>query len=673
MTDYVSKYTLLFKDLASKGLLRVAAVSKAMTRGLQVASTALATVGAVGALAAIKLSNAFSERADEIAKFTKETGFAAKSMQELDFIADRQGAKFETVKKGVQKFNKALGELRGGTGDLVLKLKFLNPELKKQLLGIKSNEDAYWAMLKAIAETPDAADKAALASGAFGAKGAAAILRITAQGVDGLEKLRAEATKFRPPLSAAQLKMAEKYQDSLTNLKAVFGSLGDSAGGALLPIMDDLAVKFANFVVENREMINLKISDIFSKISDSMKKVDFKQITEGAQKFVIAGGQLITKSVTLIDKLGGVGNIAKGLLAIFVVGKVVAFAASFAVLAVSLKGTGPFFLMMAGNIKKVALAMKILMGAMGPIPLIITGIILAGVLLYKNWEKVKGFALKLGVDLDKVWLGIKGVVVKVASDVVLRVSYIIKGFKLLLSFGSKLAKGFGSFMGSISGEVGASFSKIKIYLSKISLSVKSKMSSVKSSFLLLLGPIGLVIKNYSKLKDGFANISSGVSSGISNTWQGIKGVLSNTPQIFSILPSSFGQSVKALQPFFKSMSKGFSSNLNGIKSLTTNTWEGIKSVIESGVNFWIGKINNILKVYNDFVTGPIGRKLGLAETKLINRVELNNAANSRAAQKGSVEVTLKGKVDGAQVSATTRSSGIATAVGSNAPFGRLSF
>lgn len=242
--DVTAIYRLKFKDLASKGLLKVQGIAKGMGKALTAASKGIGLAALGASAAAIKITDAFANRGDEINKFARQINVSAESLQALEFIANRQGASFDKVKSGLEKFTKSMGEFRAGTGSLKTVLDRVDPALGKQLLSIRDNSEAFDFPIKKLSEYEDVQKQAAVSSALFGRSGGASFMRIVDGGAEAFKALNAEALKFRPPVSAAHLAIAEKYMDAKFNTQQVIKSLTDRFGSQFLPLLTNASTAF---------------------------------------------------------------------------------------------------------------------------------------------------------------------------------------------------------------------------------------------------------------------------------------------------------------------------------------------------------------------------------------------------------------------------------------------
>lgn len=375
MTDVVATYRLKFKNLASKGILGVAKSARVMAVGLKRGSLAFAGIASAAAAAGVALANSVAGRADEFGKLARQTDISADSLQQLSFIAERQGTDFKKVEGTIKTFTKRMGELRKGFGPLLKGLENINPELIAQFEATKSNEEAYKLLLNVISELPDAQSKAALGAAAVSKEGAAAIIRLTDGGAEGFKKLISEANKFRPPLSAQDIANAESFKDAQFNTTQVIASLGDKIGASLLPRLTQAGNAFNEFVASNREIINTKIDQFISRVSEFIGNIDFKSVADSARNFG-------TSIVTVTEGLGGLISTAK-------------------TVAVAVGG----FLALGATSTLVTTLSAIVAVIGGPFTLAIGAAVAAGALLIANWDSLVGAAKRVAEGVASFFVG----------------------------------------------------------------------------------------------------------------------------------------------------------------------------------------------------------------------------------------------------------------------------
>ena len=237
-----------------------------------VAVGAFAALG--GAIAGVtygmkKMLDATAAYADELGKFSRQTGFGVERLQELDFIAKRNGITTDKLRGGIVKFTKAFTDLRLGIGTGMTALKKVDPVLLKQLQGAKSADKGFALFLNRMMKIEDPAKRSTLAFAMFGKTGQQ-MLRLIDGGPKAFEALRLEARKFGI-MTEEDTKKAEAYQDAQENLRTAVSGLKNSLGIQLMPVLTDAGTKLADFVAANRPQILAATEGLISSIGTTLK------------------------------------------------------------------------------------------------------------------------------------------------------------------------------------------------------------------------------------------------------------------------------------------------------------------------------------------------------------------------------------------------------------------
>ena len=236
-------------------------MQKNMKKFALVGGAAIAAAAAV----TIKAVNNFANAGDEVAKTARKIGISVEALQELRFAADRSGVSTEQFSLSMQKLNKNVGDLRAGTGSLKTILDKTNPAMADQLMNAEDNEAAFNILVKALSETENQMDKAALAQAAFGRTGQD-LLILTENGADGIAKLREEARKYGDIISNEAAAASELYVDSLTNMKSSMKALRNQALVPLMKKIQPFIQLMADWVSANQDVIKQNMKGIFEGI-----------------------------------------------------------------------------------------------------------------------------------------------------------------------------------------------------------------------------------------------------------------------------------------------------------------------------------------------------------------------------------------------------------------------
>lgn len=342
------------------------------------------------------------------------SGLSVQAFAELQYAAQQNGVANDQFAGGMEKFNKLLSEARRNTGPLAALLSKVGPEYLRQLRAVKSNEEAFNLVAKAMGKIENPGRRAELAAAAFGKSGAGMINALK-DGPAGVDALREE---FRR-LAGDQTEFANNsnaFGAALTRVEVSMLGLRNTAMGALMPALTRLTDVVAGFIAKNRDGIQ--------QWAERAGKAIQAWIDGGGVDRLVSGlGKLADTATALIDRVGGLGN-ALGLVGAVMVGPTLVAAGKLGLELISLGKEVVllgvrFGTMLVGALGRAALGLLAfnfgpLIAGLGsaatavwgftaallanPITWVVVAVAaLAGAayLIYKNWGPIKGFFLDL--------------------------------------------------------------------------------------------------------------------------------------------------------------------------------------------------------------------------------------------------------------------------------------
>jgi hypothetical protein len=243
-------------------------INKSMTT---LASTAnvvkgalIAAFGAISVYQIINFSKEVLKSADAIGKLADNIDVSTKAIQEYQYVARLSGVDTNLLNKSLEQFAKRVGELRAGTGDLEYKLKDMNQELMSQLKHTHSTTDALNLMMKALASTDNAMDRAALAAAAFGRSGVK-MVNIVKDGYEEFVRLKKEINDLGGVMDDELIRNAEEINNKFTTMQTIIKTQLAAAVIELAPIIisvaegiTKLSKAIGSFVREMRGLETLK-------------------------------------------------------------------------------------------------------------------------------------------------------------------------------------------------------------------------------------------------------------------------------------------------------------------------------------------------------------------------------------------------------------------------------
>ncbi|MGD9791758.1 MAG: hypothetical protein AB7K52_15365 [Phycisphaerales bacterium] len=233
-------------DKLTAGLRRAQKQLEAFGAGLRSVGTRLAGIGATAIAALLGTAKAFSDTGDMLDKMSQRTGVSVEALSELGFAADLSGTDLETLEAGLRNMQRTLtGAAQGSAsaGDALGRLGLT----AAQLAGLAPDEQ-FKVLAERISQVRDPALRAALAMEVFG-KAGTKLLPLMADGAAGIEAMQEEARRLGLTVSTETARDAAALNDALGTLWKVLKQGVFTIGGALAPMLKDLAERITRIVV----------------------------------------------------------------------------------------------------------------------------------------------------------------------------------------------------------------------------------------------------------------------------------------------------------------------------------------------------------------------------------------------------------------------------------------
>jgi len=218
----------------------------------------LGRVGAIG-LAAVSGSLAVLTRqtldlADRTAKLSQSTGLSVESLSRLRFQAELTGSEFESVVKGVTRFQRTMFDAGAGLKTQADAFKALNVSIVNTDGTLRSTESVMGDVADQFSQLEDGAKKSALAQVLFGKAGTKMIPLLNA-GKAGLAAMSQEADELGITLDGKLTAAAEETNDNLTRLKSAAQGAFLKALKPAIPILLDVTKSIVAWS-KNTESLN---------------------------------------------------------------------------------------------------------------------------------------------------------------------------------------------------------------------------------------------------------------------------------------------------------------------------------------------------------------------------------------------------------------------------------
>lgn len=471
---------------------------------------------------------------DDLNTLAKQTGFSTAELQKMQYASDLIDVSLEDMTGAISKLRKNMT----GHADT---WEQLGVSVTNADGSMRNANEVFYDTLAALSQIDNETERDQLAMDLFG-KSSDSLAGIIDDGGEALKSYGQEAENLGLILSQDTLDALNETNDTLDKTKAqlagAFGQLGATVAQNLAPLVT-------------------KLADGIGKITEKLKKLTPEQ-TETILKITAAVAALAPLTKGIGKVIATIGTVTK-------------------------------------TIGKVTGALSLL----NPTTLIVVGAIAAvvaiGVTLYKNWDKVKDAASKLGASLKNAWNGIKasvtGAVDKIKSSV--NESW------------DNIKKKVTDTANSIKTNVTNAWNGVKDASAKAWDAVKTtatdRINAVKKTFDDAGGGIKgaatvvvTAVKN--TWSDGFDKINELSGGKLGEFKDKVTTVWNNVKSSVTSVADSIKSSVSTAWSNMKSSVTGTVDNL---KSGVLNAWDGLKSGISSKVDAVKLYINGLKTKFTD--------------------------------------------------------------------------
>jgi hypothetical protein len=232
------------REALAEGGARLGEVGKQAFEGLG-AALVPATIGIIGASAAIEGAKSALEDFDKIAKEAKASGFSAEDFQALAFAANLGGVETDQFASAMETFARNTGQAQAGIGRLVTQLKVLDPALLAQIQHAATQKERLDIVADALAREGDAAKRAAIATALFG-DGGAKMVEVLKDGARGLDETAQKARALGIVVSNEVIANAEEMSDQFDTASKVLDTQFKEVLIELAPILVSTAGAIAD-------------------------------------------------------------------------------------------------------------------------------------------------------------------------------------------------------------------------------------------------------------------------------------------------------------------------------------------------------------------------------------------------------------------------------------------
>ena len=233
---------------------------------------------------------------------------------------------------------------------------------------------------------------------------------------------------------------------------------------------------------------------------------------------------------------------------------------------------GPLITILGG----VALAISALMSPIGLVVVAIAAAIAAGVLLYKNWDKIKAFAKKLWSELRDKFTKIKQTIV----------DSLTKARDKVVEVWNKIKTTFSNALNAIKTTVTNIFNKIKTVIATIMIAkllvIRKTLDTIKTVFSTV----------WNTIKKTVTTVITAIKTTVSNVINTIKNIITTVFTAISTTISNIINKIKTtVSNVFTTIKDTLSTIWNSIKDTATTVWNTVKDKISEAINTAKSKVS----------------------------------------------------------------------------------
>lgn len=516
-----------YKDFGSVTAQKIAAAGQKMEEfggKVQKAGEAFTPIStaATGALAALGgLAYKTVSSADELATLAKQTGLTTDEIQKMKYASDLVDVSFEDISGALTKLKPKITEDNKA-------LKDLGVEVKNADGSTRSATDVFYDTIAALSQIENETERDQKAMEIFG-KGADSLAGIIDDGGAALKEYGKQAEDLGLIMSGDTIESLNDVNDTIDTLKAQGGATLAQLGATIAQVLGP-SIK--------------KLLGVLSKVSDAISKLTPEQAT------LILRILAATAAIAPLLKVGG--KLISG------VGKALKLA------------------------PKISTAIKTVGAAMSPTTLIIAAIVAAvvalGVIIYKNWDKIKAWTLDMVAKVKAAWENVKAAISNTVNNIKDTVVNVWTNIKTAVS----------TVVSAIKDFVTATWTNIKTSVSNVANGIKTAVTTawtnIKTSVSNVVEGIKTAVTTaWTNIKTSVSTVVSSISDFVTTTWNNIKTSVSNVVNGIKTAVTTAWTDIKT----------SVTTTISNLKAAIAEKWENIKTTVSEKVSGIVTKVKSL--------------------------------------------------------------------------------
>lgn len=462
------------------------------TAGQKMKGLSMAAAGVVTSLGAVAYKSGTA--ADDLNTLSKVTGISTGELQKYSYAADLVDVSVDAIAKSNKKLTRNAYEAANGSKTQAAAFDALGVSVTDSDGNLRDSDAIFQDVISSLGKMTNETERDALAQKIMG-KSAAELNPLIEDGGETYKMVADTMKKYDLDyVDQETLDKANEFNDSIDTMKLLgsvaFAQVGSQLSAYLAPALE-------------------KMVDVVGRFAEWLSNLD--------PRVLAVVGAIAALVAAVAPMLIMFGKLATGISSIM-----------------SLAST-------------LGVSIGALAGPVGIAIAVIGALIAAGILLYKNWGKIKRLAKDLQKNLKKIWENIKKAIVDAVDKIKSTVTTVWDSIKTTVT----------TITTSIKSAVTSAWDAIKKGVTNAVNTIKSVVTTVFDA-----------IKAFIKTSlDGWKNI-------IDTAWAAIKKAVTDAVNAVKTVISTV----------FSAISTLVQTSLNGWKTIIETVWNAIKTVVTNAVN-----------------------------------------------------------------------------------------
>lgn len=258
-TDEAAKSTSVFSDVLKADLL-----SEAIKTGIKAVASGIREIGQAFA-DTVKDSAAY---ADNILTLATNTGIAAETLQEYQYMAELTDTSLETITGSMAKLIRNMQNAKNGTGNAAAAFAAMGVSVTDANGELRDNEEVFTEVIDKLGKMSNETQRDAYAMDIFG-KSAQDLNSLIAVGKDGIAAFAKEAHDMGYVLDEETLSSLGAVDDALVRLDNFMTMIKNTIGAALAPAVTELADELQEWAQSvDWEQVGQDVAEVGGAIKD---------------------------------------------------------------------------------------------------------------------------------------------------------------------------------------------------------------------------------------------------------------------------------------------------------------------------------------------------------------------------------------------------------------------